>query len=969
MPPSNNVIEQLHTALLSAFSKDEFERLIYIALDKSIDEIIFARNQEEAVFAVLEWAAKRGKLSTLIKSACKRNPNNPQLKSFIEHYGNDPTQWPGGFFRPDLRTIYLDQLIVKSDRFLLSQLTPNSLSRSKLSLSEYYIPLLVVRQEKVNASEFNTKNNEPDGDLATADAELIGEYESLLEQANHYQHLLILGESGSGKSIFLKFVALCMAGDLLANEELNLSNLIDRNRTNREKPNREDSSALKADETQKNWSHGGLLPIYISLQDFAAGGFIDLSSKPSAALFMKYFEAELNSAELGEYIEDLRAELRERGGILLLDGLDEIPDTDRERQWVGEAIVSFILSYPNVRTIITSRSYDTRQSFDPLVDFHQVRIAPFVPQQIQDYIVCAYPLLRNLHKFEDDQPETVNEALHSLRYFINRNASLRELVRTPLMLALLVATFARHTGASLGYREEIYEQIMNLLLWKWEEPERSRISRDGESDRRNQKELLSQEPFDKYQELIRSVLEEIAYENYLSQDSSESISLIDGDKILGVLTRKIKSDLAIQITDYLLDRSGIFKRQHSRRYYFLHRTLHEYLTACYLHKRNNFVREMLQLMKSDPQKWREVFLFAAAKEARHNAVSAFALINRLCPMTFGQNHHDDTDGKSALQIMLSGRALIETGLAATESLDEFDQTIIERVRLMLTRVLESDYLHIDARLIAGLDLGILGDLRSGIGINEQGLPKFEMQEVQTGEFWFGVDTAKSKEPSAGKIHYLIQKPYEISRYPITVLQFTAFVEVGGYHQKQFWTDDGWAWRQEKQIESPEAYTDFLTIANQPQVGVSWYEVSAFCNWLSAKTGDDFSLPSEPEWERAARGTDGRTFPWGSNFTISDCNMLWTGVGHPSPVGVFSKNKSPCGAEDMVGNVWEWCATLWQSSYKNYSESLLDHNVGKIRYVLRGGSWANQRIQVRCANRHRNFPDHRGPNVGFRVVRR
>jgi formylglycine-generating enzyme required for sulfatase activity len=130
-----------------------------------------------------------------------------------------------------------------------------------------------------------------------------------------------------------------------------------------------------------------------------------------------------------------------------------------------------------------------------------------------------------------------------------------------------------------------------------------------------------------------------------------------------------------------------------------------------------------------------------------------------------------------------------------------------------------------------------------------------------------------------------------------------------------------------------------------------------------------TLPSEAEWERAARHTDGRDFSWDPKEKAepaSRCNCGETSIGHTSAVGMFPSANAACGAADMAGNVWEWT----RSEYRDYPYDLKDGREkleGNRARVLRGGSWNNPADSSRCAYRVRVNPDFRYGNVGFRVV--
>jgi formylglycine-generating enzyme required for sulfatase activity len=152
---------------------------------------------------------------------------------------------------------------------------------------------------------------------------------------------------------------------------------------------------------------------------------------------------------------------------------------------------------------------------------------------------------------------------------------------------------------------------------------------------------------------------------------------------------------------------------------------------------------------------------------------------------------------------------------------------------------------------------------------------------------------------------------------------------------------------------------------------------AFCNWLALKLGRPVSLPGEAQWERAARHTDGRRYPWGEQITSDHANYDETGIGTTTAVGIFPQGASQCGALDMSGNVWEWTRSLWGKVYGKSSFNYpydptdrkredLDAPVDILR-VLRGGSFDLNASSVRCAIRLRYSPNGRLRNLGFRVV--
>jgi len=156
------------------------------------------------------------------------------------------------------------------------------------------------------------------------------------------------------------------------------------------------------------------------------------------------------------------------------------------------------------------------------------------------------------------------------------------------------------------------------------------------------------------------------------------------------------------------------------------------------------------------------------------------------------------------------------------------------------------------------------------------------------------------------------------------------------------------------------------------VYVSWNDAQEYCKWLSGKANKAYRLPTEAEWEKAARGDkEGRVVPWGDEFDPAKANTAESKIGATTPVGQFSpQGDSPYGCADMAGNVWEWCADWFdEKEYENRQDGVKDpqgSKGGEYR-VLRGGSFYYPRRYTRCAYRIRNFPYYLYRNFGFRVV--
>jgi formylglycine-generating enzyme required for sulfatase activity len=202
--------------------------------------------------------------------------------------------------------------------------------------------------------------------------------------------------------------------------------------------------------------------------------------------------------------------------------------------------------------------------------------------------------------------------------------------------------------------------------------------------------------------------------------------------------------------------------------------------------------------------------------------------------------------------------------------------------------------------------------------------------------------------------------FQIGKYPVTNAEYQAFVKDAKYKAPSHW--------------SGENFSEEL--AAHPVVNVNWEDADAYCKWLTQKlqeanqlrADESIRLPTEAEWEKAARGTDARYYPWGNDWDKNKCNSSEGGTKHTTPVGKYSPaGDSPYGAADMAGNVWEWCADTYDENYYQNSprENPLNTSSGKAR-VLRGGSWDDESYFVRAAYRSRRYPVFRFSDYGFRV---
>jgi formylglycine-generating enzyme required for sulfatase activity len=262
----------------------------------------------------------------------------------------------------------------------------------------------------------------------------------------------------------------------------------------------------------------------------------------------------------------------------------------------------------------------------------------------------------------------------------------------------------------------------------------------------------------------------------------------------------------------------------------------------------------------------------------------------------------------------------------------------------------------------------------------------EMVHVPAGPFWMGT-SERQIESLARRMeqarrwqergyfereqpHHTVTLPdYYIARHPVSVGEYRAFVDGAGYLHRRHWTEAGWSWREESDRTEPDLWADenWAGDGRLPVVGVSWYEAYAYCQWLSEATGRDYRLPNEAEWEKAARGTGGRWYPWGDTFDASRCNARASGLERTMVVGSYSPaGDSPYGCADMAGNASQWTMSrFWPYPYD--AGDGRDDPQGNAERVTRGGSWHSPVLRVRSVSRGMNDPWFTDNDVGFRCA--
>jgi len=247
--------------------------------------------------------------------------------------------------------------------------------------------------------------------------------------------------------------------------------------------------------------------------------------------------------------------------------------------------------------------------------------------------------------------------------------------------------------------------------------------------------------------------------------------------------------------------------------------------------------------------------------------------------------------------------------------------------------------------------------------------------VPGGIFRMGSDEGSAVPPTWAAATFRSEHPahevafsrgYWIDATEVTVAEFAAFADAGGYDDQSLWSEDGWAWLQGMGATAlPRACLEGKQTANQPKVCVTWYEAEAYAAWRGGR------LPTEAEWEFAARGPESRVYPWGDEFDASLANL--DGATGPVAVGKYPKGASWVGAVDMAGNAMEWVADWWSRSY--YAQEVRDDPTGPASgsiKIEKGGWWgppddAGAFIARSAFRLDEDPPTYSDHHIGFRIV--
>ncbi|WP_456429857.1 SUMF1/EgtB/PvdO family nonheme iron enzyme [Rhodocaloribacter sp.] len=721
----------------------------------------------------------------------------------------------------------------------------------------------------------------------------------------------------------------------------------------------------------------GPLPVFITLRDLAPElrelalpVQEDQREKELARAVVDHLCRQLGGmkAPVGEEVREINAsgfEKRFRGCIgsghylLVADGLDEVPQADRVR--VRRAVQALLRIHPPMKAVVTCRirSYtgDAR-----LEGARVCTLARFEPEQVSTFATVWYRSQAGVGRCKKAEVKARGEDLAD-----KATREHYDLAQNPMLLATMARVHLEDVTLPKE-RVKLYHRAVTLLLGDWRRSGSVPVSEGLQ-------ELLKQE------EKVWPAMMRLAYEAHRTGAGGRKVADLPEGRALVILKNAScfgNVGLAEAFLRYVDERAGLLVGRGGpegmeKVYTFPHRTFQEYLAGCRVFDgRPCEVLNRLRDLAAGGDTWRDAVElgveerhYRGGPDGLHKLLDVLYEIAEIEPENTANERVIFWGGLIADKL---GREVFsrDKGGRGEAKLDAFLTLLSGRVRGALTT---------PERVRAGNILARLGDPRPEVIHPEATV----FIHVSAGPFWMGEgDEGRGHRHRCEALNY----DYWIARFPVTVAQFRAFCEAKPFEPKDA-----------DSLRGP---------VNHPVVWISWHEARAYAAWLTERLravaaerlqeGRDeaerrlwqglasgrlaVKLPSEAEWEKAARGTEGRIYPWGDESPDPErANYRETRIWGTSAVGCFPQGATPEGIEELAGNAWEWTRSLWGENLMESSFSYPYKRDGRedeaapdnVRRVLRGGSFGLNDRGVRCAIRHRDLPDARGLNCGFRVV--
>jgi formylglycine-generating enzyme required for sulfatase activity len=814
-----------------------------------------------------------------------------------------------------------------------------------LKLADVYVPLDTILQIPMDASLGHWLSRERNHQRDEADTEGRVRPVSLLEALAEHRELTVLGKPGSGKSTFGASVLLTLAEAWLGHGN--------------------DVGKLGP-----TWTHGVLLPIRVVLRRFAEQ--LPPGNTPARAGDLWAFIArdlEASGYEIStNTIDDVRRIARLHGALIVFDGLDECGDSER-RERVLKAVEEVKHSAGEAcRFVLTARPYAWPKGPEPIHGVYA--LADLSDSQIEEFIRSWYAAAVKRNWLSP------GEADHKMSDLLgaHRRADLVPLAKSPLLLTLM-AQLNTARGRLPDDRVDLYNESVELLLLRW--------NRQIGADKALLDELAL--PSLRLSDL-REALEELAFKIHQQNVGLEGTADIGADRLVRAFCPLLNHsrDKAEIVVDFIEKRAGLLvgqgEKDGERQFTFPHRTFQEYLAACHLAAQQDFPSECANLAREAPAHWQVVLPLAARIAKTERGVSAAdELIGGISVIDLSTKRKPNR--ADWMHALLAGTQIQEIGVSAVNK-SERTRSIAARVADWLVACLpvhpDEGGLPATQRAQAGDVLAALGDPR--FDSDRFYLPATDMLGFVRipADMTFSIgsrkDLSNSFQSNIGldipddELNDAVTPTQEffIGRYPVTVAQFQKFLDDTPMGRSRSF--------------------DLRDPGNRPVRKLSWSEASAYCKWLNEHLatsnifkesdvaslvlteGWSVDLPSELEWEKAARGGTNTIFPWGDTPDVNMANSWYTGIGETSAVGCFPANRF--GLYDMVGNAWEWTRSRYTAyPYRAEDSGGVRQVVESDQMVVRGASFGRSHDLARCACRHHHLPENYDRNFGFRLVLR
>ena len=725
-----------------------------------------------------------------------------------------------------------------------------------------------------------------------------------LEQALEHSRLVVIGDPGSGKTTFLRRICQLACRSRLDHDAEALKGL------GFEKapfPMLVRLSELEEHRTARKGHQGA--PALAASPDWLTHFLA--SQTPSDGLDAAFFERLLN----------------DRSALLLLDGLDEASG-DRERASLVQLIEKAADRWEDCRMVVTSRPA-TYQGESVLSGFAHASIEALGDEAIRTFLShwcrALFP----------NEPEQAESHLGELSQALSSRYEIRRMARNPVMLTALAVVHWNEKRIP-EQRADLYESILTWLS-------------------RSRQQLPHRVSPERSLGLLQSLA--LAMHDHPQGRRVQAPRRCAAEAIAPAW-RELPETERIAAAERFLDQeekdSGIVVRRGTE-VRFWHLSFQEYLAARALAGLTDMRQHERILKRLYEPEWREAVLLLAG--ILHG--QGVDRVDSLFTAALDRLGDDSSLRERARCAGLLGAVLRDLKPLQYQPADSRYEAVLDQALAIFDRE-RSQGTPIREAIEAAEALGQAGDPRLEPAAQER-----NWVEIPAGEFWMGSqkedDSARHYDPEAyedeSPVHQVYLDAYRIGRYAVTVTEYARFVQEKGYEKEEHWQAKGFG-----QFSEPENWEEQQQHPNRPVVGVSWYEASAYANWVGAQ------LPSEAQWERAARGESGGKYPWGDDEPRSDLLNCDGNVGEPTPVGVYPRGCSPEGIADLAGNVREWCRDWFEEEY--YSKSPKRNPSGPEKgsgRVLRGGAWSYVAWSCRASIRNHYRPSNRSDIIGFRLV--